>query len=151
MRISEITNSNQTIRVFHGSPEKNLRLLPQYLYGVRDFGFAASYAVERGRGSGFVYTLDFSFHKLGDDKIIDKVCEDNEIENFWGISIVEQYPETIKLFQDLGYDGLTSYDFGFRSDFEQLQSWVVFNAAKQVKIIGITEVGPDDLKHTHAP
>ena len=73
------------------------------------------------------------------------------MENFWGISVIEQYPETIKLFQDRGYDGLTSHDFGFRHDFEELPSWVVFDAAKQAKIIQVREVGPEDLKYTHAP
>jgi hypothetical protein len=62
-----------------------------------------------------------------------------------------QNPEFMKILIDAGYDGLTAYDFGFRSDFEEQPVWMVVNAARQVTMIDMVEVTQADLHYRHEP
>jgi hypothetical protein len=41
----------------------------------------------------------------------------------------------VDLLAKLGYDGAIANDFGFRSDFEEIPVYVVFNAKKQVTVL----------------
>jgi hypothetical protein len=52
-----------------------------------------------------------------------------------------QNPEFMKILIDAGYDGLTAYDFGFRSDFEEQPVWMV----------DMVEVTQADLHYRHEP
>lgn len=146
-----------TIRVFHGSPEQKLHFTAEPLYGVRDFGFAASYGLERthiGRGKreGFVHTLDFHFTNLCDQDTLYKLFEQHNIEPWPSAAgVFIDNPEFLDILRDAGYDGLTAWDFGFRTDFEELPVWMVVDAAKQVTWRGVVTVTDDDLPHSHEP
>ena len=157
MRLCE--TSTQTVRVFHGSDEPHLTLRPESMYGVRDFGFAASYPFGRSYSKrGWVHTLDFHFSKLADNAIIEQIADDLGIELGTGVVLLadrnhpDDSPEYRALHEKLvalGYNGITGYDFGFRSDFEELPVWVVFDAAKQVTIIDTVEVTRADIPRKH--
>ena len=151
MRLIEATAHR--LRVFHGSPEPSFPLLNEPLYGVRDFGFAASYGLDRGRRhSSYVHTFDFSFDHLCDEASLDSLFAQHGIEPWPSAAgVFIQNPEFMQILIDAGYDGLTAHDFGFRSDFEELPVWMVVNAAQQAKRIAVTEVTEADLHRTHAP
>jgi len=155
MRLVE-SDDRKIVRVFHGSPESTLNFRTGLFYGVRDFGFAASYATERGRGTGFVHTLDFHFHKLADDNICHQIADELGSEQIRAVNIPDDnhymYDERIFMrLTELGYDGITGYDFGFRSDFEELIVWLVFDAAAQITSVAVTPVSGEDMKHKHEP
>jgi len=145
--------------VFHGSPEATLTLRSGVLYGVRDFGFAASYATDRaGQTTGYVHTLDFHFRKLATKNDVDDLAEDYglDINHLAAVTIVDQNHDAFNAdildgLREHGYDGITGNDFGFRSDFEELTVWAVFNATKQITTVAVTPVTKDDHKHDHAP
>jgi len=124
LRMTEAAKQTTTVvRVFHGSPEPHLKLLPDILYGSQDFGFSASYAIERSslNNQGWVYTLDFRFKKIADHQAIDAVCQELGVD-IWPshAGVFTIHPELIKSMQARGYDGLCADDFGFRHDFEEM-------------------------------
>src|SRR5882672_5550321 len=141
------------VRVFHGSPERVLNLEPAPLYGVRDFGFAASYGVDRSDNDhGFVHTLEFRFDNLCDPDTLNELFEQHRIEPWPSAAgVFIQHPEFMSFLTEAGYDGLTAHDFGFRSDFEELPVWMVVNAARQVTKIDVVEVTKDHLGQKHEP
>lgn len=145
--------SASRVRVFHGSPERALHLEAGPLYGVRDFGFAASYALDRGDADyAYVHTLDFQFHNLCDQDTLQALFDHHGIEPWPSAAgVFISHPEFMRMLVDAGYDGLTAHDFGFRSDFEELPVWMVVDAATQVTIVDVVDVTSDDLRHTHAP
>jgi hypothetical protein len=153
LQIVETVKRPQTIRVFHGSPEKRLILKPEMLYGTRDFGFAASYALERRQHTvPVVYTLDFRFQNLCSADALDDLFEKHDIDpspSAAGVFI--SHPEFIQVLVAEGYDGLTANDFGFRDEFEERPVWMVANAAKQAKIIASTAVTKADMQRTYEP
>lgn len=150
--INLVEDRGNIVRVYHGSPDPDMKLLPSPLYGVRDFGFAASYGLGRGQHAAFVYTLDFRFDHLADERQLLAVCAKFKVEPSPSVAgVFIGNPEMLGRLTRLGYDGITAYDFGFRSDFEELPVWMVFNAATQVRIINVVEVSNDDLKSTHPP
>jgi hypothetical protein len=141
-----------TVRVFHGSPEASIRLAAEPLYGVRDFGFAASYATDRGHGTGFVHTFDFHFDNLCDAASLQTLFDAHGIEPWPSAAgVFINNPEFLPILTEAGYDGLTAHDFGFRSDFEELPVWMVVNAARQARHVAVVSATKDDLRHSHAP
>jgi hypothetical protein len=73
--------SAHTVCVFHGSSERTLKLAPAPLYGVRDFGFAASYGLERSdHGHAFVHTLNFRFKNICDQNTLLALFERHGID-----------------------------------------------------------------------
>jgi hypothetical protein len=154
-------SAGTTVRVFHGSPESALTFRAGLFYGVRDFGFAASYAVDRGNGKGFVHTLDFHFDKLADDDICYQIADELNVD-ISGTNTVsipddnhplydDDYGRVFARLKELGYNGITGHDFGFRADFEELVVWVVFDAASQITPVSVTPVTADDMKSNHPP
>jgi hypothetical protein len=162
IQLIEMTGQSTVVRVFHGSREPKLNLRSGLFYGVRDFGFAASYAVAKGANKhGFVHTLDFRFNKLAHEKVVYDIA--NELNVDLGVSHAVTVPEqhhgyyrqefdvVVKRIKQLGYDGITGYDFGFRDDFEELVVWLVFDAVKQITPIAVTPVTRADMKRLDAP
>lgn len=144
----------RTVRVYHGSTERTLRLEPAPLYGVRDFGFAASYGLERASSAGdaFVHTLDFAFANLCDADALEHLFATHDITPWPSAAgVFIDHPEFMHILIEAGYDGLTASDFGFRSDFEEKQVYMVVNAKRQVTWRDVVAVSSDDLRHEHAP
>lgn len=150
--LRELANTRR-VRVFHGSPERTFKLQPAPLYGVRDFGFAASYGLERSHdGHAFVHTLDFQFANLCDPDALSALFDRHHIEPWPSAAgVFIEHPEFLKILIDAGYDGLTAHDFGFRSDFEERPVWMIVNAARQATVIEVVEVTDTDLHHQHGP
>jgi hypothetical protein len=151
-----------TVRVFHGSREAKLNLRSGLFYGVRDFGFAASYAIERGANKkGFVHTLDFHFKKLAHEKLVYELATELDVDLGMAHAVTvpekhhgyyrDEFGRVFNRLKQLGYDGITGHDFGFRDDFEELVVWLVFHAPSQVTPIAATPVTGADLKRSHAP
>lgn len=151
MRLFEA--NSRRVRVFHGSSEHTLRLEAGPLYGARDFGFAASYGLERAAEDyAFVHTLDFQFTNLCDRDTLLQLFDNHGIEPWPSAAgVFIDNPEFMAILVEAGYDGLTANDFGFRSDFEEQPVWMVVDAAKQVTIIGVTEVTKDHMHQQHQP
>jgi hypothetical protein len=141
------------VRVFHGSPERVLKLEPGPLYGARDFGFAASYGLDRSNdGHAYVHTLDFQFNNLCNQDTLNDLLEQHGIEPLPSAAgVFIQNPEFMQILTDAGYDGLTANDFGFRSDFEELPVWMVVDAIKQVAVVDVADVTAEHMRQRHAP
>jgi hypothetical protein len=74
---------------------------------------------------------------LRDKKILHIIAEKkgyNVYDYFSEAELVEQ-PGIVDELEKLGYDSAIFSDFGFLSDFEEFDVYIVFNAKKQVKII----------------
>ena len=55
-------------------------------------------------------------------------------DNYSAAEIIEQ-PKVIPELVKMGYDSAILPDFGFMSDFDEFDAYVVFDAKKQVKIV----------------
>jgi hypothetical protein len=55
-------------------------------------------------------------------------------DRYSAAEIIEQ-PKVISELKKLGYDSAILPDFGFMSDFDEFDAYVVFDAKKQVKIV----------------
>jgi len=149
------TDETTIIRVFHGSPKNYMILSPGLMYGSRDFGFSAAYAItinNQNKDHGWVYTLDFEFKKIADSTAINAVCDELNIFTVGSLlRLLDEHPIILTKLKKLGYDGLSALDVGFRHHFDKIMVYAVFNAATQVTIKSMVMVTKADIKKTHAP
>lgn len=158
MRLVEATTGGHTVRVFHGSPEPKLNLRGGVIYGTRNFGFAAGYAVHRrGNETGYVHTLDFHFKKLATEADVYSLAQEYEIElgsHVTPVTVIDQHhhdfnDDILDGLLEHGFDGITGYDDGF--DGAEDIVWAVFNPIRQISLVAVTPVSKMDVKRRDAP
>ena len=127
--------------VFYHGGKKQLSqqdLKSEVMYFTDDIKQAASYSTERHQSQvGAITKAMLNMRKpLKDYDILDKVAKKLEInsDNYSAAEIIEQ-PNVITELIRMGYDSAILPDFGFASDFDEFDAYVVFDAKKQVKIV----------------
>jgi len=135
----ESTNNNKIF--YHGSNmvirQKDLE--SKVMYFTDNYDEAVGYSVNKHNISNpnVISANLIMTNILRDKKILHLIAEKkgyNVYDYFSEAELVEQ-PGIVDELEKLGYDSAIFSDFGFLSDFEEFDAYIVFNAKKQVKII----------------
>jgi hypothetical protein len=137
----DFLNESVTNKIFYHGGSKTLRqqdLKSEVMYFTDDLQQATSYSTERHQSSTAAITkAKLSMKKPVTDftvlEVIAKKLGMNP-DNYSAAEIVEQ-PKVVSELTKLGYDSAILPDFGFMSDFDEFEAYVVFDAKKQVKIV----------------
>jgi len=135
----ESTNYNKIF--YHGSDivitQKGLK--PKPMYFTDNYDEAVGYSIYRHNISNpSVISANLIMNKtLRDKKILYLVAEKKgyNVYNYYSDAELVEQPGIVDELEKLGYDSAIFSDFGFLSDFEEFDAYIVFNAKKQVKII----------------
>ena len=134
-------NESTGNKVFYHGGKKVLKqqdLKSGVMYFTDDIQQAMSYSTERHQSrvteiTKAVLTMKKS---LTDYAVLDTVAKKlgMDPDNYSAAEIIEQ-PKVIPELVKMGYDSAILPDFGFMSDFDEFDAYVVFDAKKQVKIV----------------
>ena len=134
-------NESTGNKVFYHGGKKVLKqqdLKSGVMYFTDDIQQAMSYSTERHQSrvteiTKAVLTMKKS---LTDYAVLDTVAKKlgMDPDNYSAAEIIEQ-PKVIPELVKMGYDSAILSDFGFMSDFDEFDAYVVFDAKKQVKIV----------------
>jgi hypothetical protein len=134
-------NESAGNKVFYHGGGKTLRqqdLKSEVMYFTDDLQQATSYSTERHQSSTAAITkAKLSMKKpITDFTVLEVIAKKLGInpDNYSAAEIIEQ-PKVISELTKLGYDSAILPDFGFVSDFDEFDAYVVFDAKKQVKIV----------------
>ena len=134
-------NESAIPKVFYHGGRKTLipsDLKPEVMYFTDDPQQAASYSTERHQSTIAAITKAKLIMKktLTDYSVLEDIAKKLGLDpdRYSAAEIVEQ-PKVISELTKLGYDSAILPDFGFMSDFDEFDAYMVFDAKKQVKII----------------
>ena len=134
----ESTSNNKIF--YHGSStvitQKDLK--PKIMYFTDNYDEAVGYSVYRHNISNpNVISANLIMNNiLRDKKILHIIAEKKgyNVHNYFSDAELVEQPSIVDELEKLGYDSAIFSDFGFLSDFEEFDIYIVFNAKKQVKI-----------------
>ena len=134
-------NESTGNKVFYHGGKKVLKqqdLKSSVMYFTDDIQQAMAYSTERHQSRVTEITKAVLTMKrpLTDYSVLDNVAKKLGMvpDNYSAAEIIEQ-PRVIPELAKMGYDSAILPDFGFASDFDEFDAYVVFDAKKQVKIV----------------
>lgn len=139
MLLGEDTSSRKGV-FYHGSKNKISQkdLKPEVMYFTDDYDEAVGYSTNRhGISNPIVISAKLIMRRtLRDEEVLHSVVKSMgyDTDEYSSAEWIEQ-PKVVDGLKKLGYDSAVFPDFGFLSDFNQFDAYIVFDAKKQVKII----------------
>lgn len=125
---------------YHGSnmviTQKDLK--PEVMYFTDNYDEAVGYSVNRHNISNpNVISANLIMNNiLRDKEILYLIAEKKgyNVYNYFSDAELVEQPGIVDELEKLGYDSAIFSDFGYLSDFDEIDAYIIFNAKKQVKI-----------------